>query len=87
MVQEDAYGSDIKIMQRWRVRWFHITLLAKYINYHDWNDNLSYGYIADGRGGHRNYYWSQEVNGLYTNTNDKKYVNYGVLLSKKEDIC
>ena len=42
--------------------------------YHDWNDNLSYGYIADGRGGHRNYFRAQDQNGLYTNTNDKRGV-------------
>ena len=54
-------------------------------SYHDWNDNLSYGYIADGRGGHRNYYRSQEVNGLYTNTNDKRgYVNlWGSIVQQK----
>ena len=71
------YGSDIKI---------NAAIMAMYggfishywqntlTGYHDWNDNLSYGYIADGRGGHRNYYRSQEVNGLYTNTNDKRGV-------------
>jgi hypothetical protein len=71
------YGSDIKI---------NAAIMAMYggfishywqntlTGYHDWNDNLSYGYIADGRGGHRNYYRSQEVSGLYTNTNDKRGV-------------
>ena len=42
--------------------------------YHDWNDNLAYGYIADGRGGHRNYYRTENQNGLYNNTNDKRGV-------------
>ena len=82
------YGSDIKI---------NAAIMAMYggfishywqntlTSYHDWNDNLSYGYIADGRGGHRNYYRSQEVNGLYTNTNDKRgYVNlWGSIVQQK----
>ena len=33
------------------VWWFYISLLTNTLTaYHDWNDNLSYGYIADGRG-------------------------------------
>ena len=28
--------------------------------YHNWNDGLAYGIIADGRGGHRNYYRSDD---------------------------
>jgi hypothetical protein len=40
-------------------------------DYHDWNDGLAYGIIADGRGGHRNYFLSeQESNGVYTGTDD-----------------
>jgi hypothetical protein len=40
--------------------------------YHDWNDGLSYGIIADGRGGHRNHYLSDEENGAYTGTDDSR---------------
>ena len=72
-----AYGSDIKI---------NAAIMAMYggfishywqnnlTGYHDWNDNLAYGYIADGRGGHRNYYRTEGQNGLYNNTNDKRGV-------------
>jgi hypothetical protein len=69
------YGSDIKINAAIMAmyggfisHYWQNTLTA----YHDWNDNLSYGYIADGRGGHRNYFRAQDQNGLYTNTNDKR---------------
>ena len=71
------YGADIKInaaimaMYGGFISHYWQNTLA---NYYDWNDNLSYGYIADGRGGHRNYYRSQDVNGVYTNTNDKRGV-------------
>jgi len=45
-------------------------------DYHDWNDGLSYGIIADGRGGHRNYYRSAGVGGIYTGTDDYRgYIN------------
>ena len=71
------YDSDIKINASIMAlyggfisHYWQNTLVA----YHDWNDNLSYGYIADGRGGHRNNFRSQENNGLYTNTNDKRGV-------------
>jgi hypothetical protein len=71
------YDSDIKINASIMAlyggfisHYWQNTLTA----YHDWNDNLSYGYIADGRGGHRNNFRSQESNGLYTNTNDKRGV-------------
>tara|TARA_B100000902_G_scaffold31282_1_gene37496 strand:- start:1200 stop:3446 length:2247 start_codon:yes stop_codon:yes gene_type:complete len=71
------YGSDIKINGAIMAmyggfisHYWQNTLTA----YHDWNDNLTYGYIADGRGGHRNYYRPQESNGLYTNANDKRGV-------------
>ena len=41
-------------------------------NFHDIDDNLSYGIIADGRGGHRNYYRPESSNGIYTGVNDKR---------------
>ena len=45
-------------------------------DYHDWNDGLSYGIIADGCGGHRNYYRSASVGGIYTGTDDYRgYIN------------
>ena len=45
------------------------------LGYHDFNDGLEYGIIADGRGGHRNYYQEQigigpDYSGVYTGTND-----------------
>lgn len=45
------------------------------LGYHDYNDGLEYGIIADGRGGHRNYYQEQigigpDYSGVYTGTND-----------------
>ena len=40
--------------------------------YHDWNDGLSYGIIADGRGGHRNFYSPQDESGTYTGTDDSR---------------
>ena len=44
--------------------------------YHDWNDGLSYGIIADGRGGHRNHYRSSGSAGIYTGTDDYRgYIN------------
>ena len=39
-------------------------------NYHDWNDGLGYGIIADGRGGHRNHYRSDDQSGVYTGSDD-----------------
>tara|TARA_B110000444_G_C18815244_1_gene584770 strand:- start:687 stop:2000 length:1314 start_codon:yes stop_codon:yes gene_type:complete len=39
-------------------------------DFHDWNDNLSYGYISDGRGGHRNNYRSQTQPGIYNASDD-----------------
>ena len=45
-------------------------------DYHDWDDGLAYGIIADGRGGHRNYYRSDGVNGIYTGDDDYRgYIN------------
>ena len=38
--------------------------------YHNWNDGLAYGIIADGRGGHRNYYRSDDATGVYTGNDD-----------------
>ena len=35
--------------------------------YHDWNDGLSYGIIADGRGGHRNFYRLENFEYVRTN--------------------
>ena len=44
--------------------------------YHDWDDGLAYGIIADGRGGHRNFYRSDNVNGIYTGNDDYRgYIN------------
>ena len=40
--------------------------------YHNWNDNLAYGVIADGRGGHRNHYRPSSETGLYTGSNDDR---------------
>jgi hypothetical protein len=39
-------------------------------NYHDWNDGLQYGVIADGRGGHRNNYRQASQNGIYDDDDD-----------------
>jgi hypothetical protein len=41
-------------------------------DYHNWNDGLSYGVIADGRGGHRNYFRPQNTGGLYTGNDDDR---------------
>ena len=41
-------------------------------DYHDWNDGLAYGIIADGRGGHRNPYRPESASGSYNNTNDSR---------------
>jgi len=38
--------------------------------YHDWNDGLGYGIIADGRGGHRNHYRADDASGVYTGADD-----------------
>jgi len=40
--------------------------------YHDIDDGLAYGIIADGRGGHRNYYRDEESAGIYTGTDDHR---------------
>ena len=41
-------------------------------DYYNWNDGLSYGVIADGRGGHRNYFRPQNTGGLYTGNDDDR---------------
>ena len=78
------YGSDININAAiiamyggFISHYWQNTLLA----YHDWNDGPAFGIIADGRGGHRNYYRAQvgggpDYNGVYTGTNDYRgFVN------------
>ena len=59
------YGSGIKINAAIMAmyggfisHYWQNTLTA----YHDWNDNLSYGYIADGSGGHMNNFRAQYQN-------------------------
>ena len=69
------YGSDIKINAS--ILAMNGGFLSHYWqnslqNYHDWNDGLSYGIIADGRGGHRNHYLSDDQNGVYTGTDDSR---------------
>ena len=39
-------------------------------NYHDWNDGLQYGVIADGRGGHRNNFRQASQSGIYDDDDD-----------------
>lgn len=41
-------------------------------DYHDWNDGLTYGVIADGRGGHRNLYRPEDTGGVYTGNDDDR---------------
>ena len=67
------YGSNININAAilamnggFIAHYWQNTLLG----YHDWNDGLGYGIIADGRGGHRNYYRSDGQSGIYTGGND-----------------
>ena len=69
------YGADIKINAS--ILAMNGGFLSHYWqnslqNYHDWNDDLSYGIIADGRGGHRNHYLSNDQNGVYTGTDDSR---------------
>jgi hypothetical protein len=40
--------------------------------YHDIDDGLTYGIIADGRGGHRNYYRSESTSGIYNDSDDHR---------------
>jgi hypothetical protein len=40
--------------------------------YHDWNSDLSFGIIADGRGGHRNPYRPESASGSYNANNDSR---------------
>jgi len=42
--------------------------------YHDIDDGLTYGIIADGRGGHRNYYRSEDISGIYNDSDDHRGV-------------
>jgi len=44
--------------------------------YHDVNQNWGGFPIADGRGGHRNYYRNQEQSGIYTGTDDIRGIVY-----------
>ena len=69
------YGADIKINAA--ILAMNGGFLSHYWqnslqNYHDWNDGLAYGIIADGRGGHRNHYLSDDQNGVYTGTDDSR---------------
>jgi len=69
------YGADIKINAS--VLAMNGGFLSHYWqnslqNFHDWNDGLGYGIIADGRGGHRNHYLSDDQNGVYTGTDDNR---------------
>lgn len=42
------------------------------LGYHDIDDGLAYGIIADGRGGHRNYFIEEDESGVYTGTDDHR---------------
>jgi|TARA_B110000483_G_scaffold64375_1_gene80135 hypothetical protein len=69
------YGTDIKINAA--ILAMNGGFLSHYwqnslTNYHNWNDGLTYGVIADGRGGHRNLYRSSEVDGIYTGDDDDR---------------
>ena len=69
------YGADIKINAA--ILAMNGGFLSHYWqnslqNYHDWNDGLAYGIIADGRGGHRNHYRSDEQSGIYTGDDDHR---------------
>ena len=78
------YGSDIKINAA--ILAMHGGFISHYWQnsltaYHNWDSGVAYGVIADGRGGHRNYYRAQtgnapNYNGVYTGTDDYRgYVN------------
>ncbi len=69
------YGADIKINAS--ILAMNGGFLSHYwqnslLDYHNWNDGLGFGIIADGRGGHRNHYLSDDQNGVYTGTNDSR---------------
>ena len=69
------YGSNIKINAALLA--MNGGFLSHYwqnslVGYHDWNDGLAYGVIADGRGGHRNHYRSDEQSGIYTGDDDHR---------------
>ena len=67
------YGSHIKInaailaMNGGFLSHYWQNTLA---NYHNWNDGLQYGVIADGRGGHRNNYRQASQDGVYDDDDD-----------------
>ena len=72
------YGSDIKINAA--IMAMYGGFLSHYWQnslaaFHNWNSGVQYGVIADGRGGHRNFYRAQSgnapnYNGVYTGTDD-----------------
>ena len=69
------YGADIKINAA--ILAMNGGFLSHYwqnslLDYHNWNDGLGFGIIADGRGGHRNHYRSDEQSGIYTGTDDHR---------------
>jgi len=69
------FGSDIKINAA--VLAMNGGFLSHYwqnslADYHNWNDGLAYGVIADGRGGHRNYFRPQNTGGVYTGNDDDR---------------
>ncbi|MEC8915745.1 MAG: hypothetical protein VYB62_05515, partial [Candidatus Neomarinimicrobiota bacterium] len=69
------YGTDIKINAA--ILAMNGGFISHYwqnslVGYHDWNDGLAYGVIADGRGGHRNHYRSDEQSGIYTGDDDHR---------------
>jgi len=69
------YGADIKINAA--ILAMNGGFLSHYwqnslLDYHNWNDGLGFGIIADGRGGHRNHYRSDEQSGIYTGDDDHR---------------
>jgi hypothetical protein len=69
------YGADIQINAA--ILAMNGGFLSHYwqnslLGYHNWNDGLGFGIIADGRGGHRNHYRSDEQSGIYTGTDDHR---------------
>jgi hypothetical protein len=69
------YGTDIQINAA--ILAMNGGFLSHYwqnslLGYHNWNDGLGFGIIADGRGGHRNHYRSDEQSGIYTGDDDHR---------------
>ena len=69
------YGADIQINAA--ILAMNGGFLSHYwqnslLDYHNWNDGLGFGIIADGRGGHRNHYRSDEQSGIYTGDDDHR---------------